>query len=166
MRPKWRLTTTGTIRHESAQAFGNSAEFSPGREGASQGCCARASDGRACGGGGCTCWRRNPRLLPFLFPLARPLRGRVFSFWREAAGCGFPPTPVFPLLRHRDCVKDRVRHTAKPRQRQMFKTVVLVAVLTTTLTACGANDAQRALIGAGVGAAVNRHLLGIKRVRA
>ena len=36
----------------------------------------------------------------------------------------------------------------------MFKTIVLVAVLSTTLTACMANDAQRALIGAGVGAAV------------
>lgn len=34
----------------------------------------------------------------------------------------------------------------------MFKTVVLVAVLSTALTACMANDAQRALIGAGVGA--------------
>ena len=34
----------------------------------------------------------------------------------------------------------------------MFKTIVLVAVLTTTLTACMANDAQRVLMGAGFGA--------------
>lgn len=34
----------------------------------------------------------------------------------------------------------------------MFKTVALVAVLSTFLSGCMANDAQRALIGAGVGA--------------
>ena len=35
----------------------------------------------------------------------------------------------------------------------MFKTAILVAILSTTLTACVANDGQRALIGAAVGAA-------------
>lgn len=34
----------------------------------------------------------------------------------------------------------------------MFKTVALVAVLSTILSGCMANDAQRALIGASVGA--------------
>ncbi len=34
----------------------------------------------------------------------------------------------------------------------MFKTVALVAVLSTILSGCMANDAQRAIIGAGVGA--------------
>jgi osmotically inducible lipoprotein OsmB len=47
---------------------------------------------------------------------------------------------------------DTGRHTTKPRHKQMFKTIVLVAVLSTTLTACMANDGQRALIGAGLGA--------------
>jgi osmotically inducible lipoprotein OsmB len=47
---------------------------------------------------------------------------------------------------------DECRQTTNTRQKQMFKTVVLVAVLSTTLAGCMANDAQRALIGAGVGA--------------
>lgn len=34
----------------------------------------------------------------------------------------------------------------------MFKTALLVALLSTTLTACVANDGQRALIGAAAGA--------------
>lgn len=35
----------------------------------------------------------------------------------------------------------------------MFKTVILVAILSTTLAGCMANDGQRALIG-GIGGAV------------
>lgn len=55
---------------------------------------------------------------------------------------------LFPLW---ECAKDGGTQYTKPRQ-QMFKTVALVAVLSTILSGCMANDAQRALIGAGVGA--------------
>lgn len=36
----------------------------------------------------------------------------------------------------------------------MFKTTVFVALLSTTLAGCAANDAQRALVGAAAGAVV------------
>ena len=49
---------------------------------------------------------------------------------------------------------DGVSYTPKPRQDQMFKTALIVAVLSTTLAGCLSNDGQRAMLGAMGGAVV------------
>ena len=49
---------------------------------------------------------------------------------------------------------DGATYTTQKRQNQMFKTAILVALLSTTMAGCMANDAQRVLIGATAGAVV------------
>ena len=66
----------------------------------------------------------------------------------------FPRKAEFPLFPPGQSAMDGTTTTPKPRQDPMFKTAILVAVLSTTLAGCMANDAQRALIGAAGGAVV------------